>query len=85
MTIRTEEGEVEVSEHGLKADRTLKLGYDQGDKAGDGVLIDRIRSRKVWGIITIITTNSFNSRIFIEKVCKLVIQIFNREDFFIKQ
>ena len=34
MTIRTEEGKVEVSKHGLETDRTFKLGYDQRDKAG---------------------------------------------------
>ena len=34
MTIRTEEREVEVSKHGLEADRTLKLGDYQRDEAG---------------------------------------------------
>ena len=74
MTIRTEEGKVEVSKHRLEADRTLKLGDDQGDKVGGGVCRDRFR---IWSASGIISTFSFNFGMFIEKICKLVIHIFN--------
>ena len=63
---------MEVPKHELEADRTLKFGDDQGDKAGGGVFRDRIRSGSVWGIIT---TNNF--RIFVENVCNFFVHIFD--------